>query len=83
MSDSQPAPADLPTPETLGGIYVCVEAKEDLTVVPGQIPPTLLPAELEPNGTGMRRQDPCLNLCVGSEDMNRRPKPKSEEQAQG
>jgi hypothetical protein len=30
---------ELPSPETLAGIYLCVEGEEDVTVRPRQIPP--------------------------------------------
>jgi hypothetical protein len=30
---------DTPSPETLGGVYVCLEGQEDLTVRPRQIAP--------------------------------------------
>lgn len=30
---------DIPSPETIGGVYVCLEGQEDLTVRPRQIAP--------------------------------------------
>jgi len=36
---------ELPSRETLAGIYVCIEGEEDLTVRPHQIEPIEIPAQ--------------------------------------
>jgi hypothetical protein len=68
MSKPQANDHALPPPEALGGINVRVEAEEDLTVVPGQIPPQRLPAGSQANGLGSPEQDSCLNICVEGEE---------------
>jgi hypothetical protein len=79
MPESDPLNTNLPTPDTLGGIYVRVEEKEDLTVLPGQIPVVLLPTTRESNGAGMPAQDPCLNICIEGEEGN----PSAKAEAEG
>jgi hypothetical protein len=77
MADKESLHPDMPTPETLGGIYVCVEETEDLTVLPAQVPVHDLPTMPAPNGCRAPGQDPCLNLSVEAEEITIRSKTES------
>jgi hypothetical protein len=44
---SQQINFDLPSPETLAGIYICVEGEEDVTVHPRQIQPIKVSSDPE------------------------------------